>query len=108
MRLSTAAAAALVYFGAGAGPAGADVDVAKGRQLATTLCAGCHLNEGQGEKQGPMGVPGFIAVANRPEQTFGGIVRWLKAVPPMMPDHHLTLDEIDQLAAFIMSLRNER
>ena len=110
MRLGTAAAAALVYFGAGAGPAGAgdEEGVAKGRQLATTLCAQCHLNEGQGEKQGPMGVPGFIAVANRPDQTFGGIVRWLKAVPPMMPDHNLTHDEIDRLAAFIMSLRNER
>jgi hypothetical protein len=54
-----------------------------------------------------MGVPGFVAVANRPNQSFGGIVRWLKAVPPMMPNHHLTLDEIDQLAAFIMSLRKE-
>ncbi len=85
--------------------AGEAEDIAKGRQLATTLCAQCHLNEGQGEKQGPMGVPGFVAVANRPDQTYGGVVRWLKAVPPMMPDHHLTLDEIDALAAFIMSLR---
>ena len=42
-----------------------------------------------------------------PKQTFGGIVRWLKAVPPMMPDHHLTQDEMDELAAFIMSLRKE-
>ena len=83
-------------------------DVAKGRALARTLCAQCHLNEGQGEKEGPMGVPGFVAVANRPGQTYGGIVRWLKAVPPMMPDHHLTLDEIDYLAAFIMSLRTEQ
>jgi mono/diheme cytochrome c family protein len=82
-------------------------DVAKGRQLAYSLCAQCHLNEGQGEKEGPMGVPGFAAVANRPDQTFGGIVRWLKAVPPMMPNHHLTLDEIDDLAAFIMSLRKQ-
>jgi mono/diheme cytochrome c family protein len=102
------AAAALVFCGLAA-PARADDtdDVAKGRQLAATLCAQCHLNEGQGEKQGPMGVPGFVAVANRPDQTYGGIVRWLKAVPPMMPDHHLTLDEIDQLAAFVMSLRKE-
>jgi len=84
-----------------------NADVAKGRELAAALCAQCHLNEGQGEKEGPMGVPGFVAVANRPKQTFGGIVRWLKAVPPMMPNHHLTLNEIDQLAAFIMSLRNE-
>ena len=108
-RLKTAMAAALVAIGMNMSPAraGDNEDVAKGRALASALCAQCHLNEGQGEKEGPMGVPGFVAVANRPDQTFGGIVRWLKAVPPMMPDHHLTLDEIDQLAAFIMSLRKE-
>ena len=110
-RLQMIAAAAVLVSAFGADPVGAaeeDDDIAKGRQLAYALCAQCHLNEGQGEKQGPMGVPGFVAVANRPDQTFGGIVRWLKAVPPMMPDHHLTLDEIDQLAAFIMSLRSEK
>ena len=30
-------------------------DVAKGGELAHALCAQCHLNEGQGEKQGSMG-----------------------------------------------------
>jgi len=106
-RLQTAVA--LLLIGAHLAPAGASEaeDIAKGRELALTLCAQCHLNRDQGEKEGPMGVPGFAAVANRPGQTFGGIVRWLKAVPPMMPDHHLTLDEIDELAAFIMSLRKE-
>ncbi len=109
-RVMTAAAVALVMIGASLSTAGAgeDEDIAKGRELAYTLCAQCHLNQGQGEKEGPMGVPGFVAVANRPDQTIGGIVRWLKAVPPMMPDHHLTLDEIDKLAAFIMSLRKDR
>jgi mono/diheme cytochrome c family protein len=85
-----------------------DADVAKGRELAHALCAQCHLNPGQGEKSGPMGVPGFVAVANRKKQTYGGIVRWLEAVPPMMPDHHLTQDEIYDLADFIMSLRKEK
>lgn len=82
-------------------------DLAKGGELANALCARCHLNEGQGEKQGPMGIPGFAAVANRPAQTFQGIVAWLKSVPPMMPNHHLTQDEMYALAAFIMSLRKE-
>ena len=80
-------------------------DVEKGRELAQALCAQCHLNENQGEKQGPMGVPGFAAVANRPAQTFDDILAWLKSVPPMMPNHHLTRDEMYALAAFIMSLR---
>jgi mono/diheme cytochrome c family protein len=106
MRRLTAGAIVFI-LAAGAGPASARDEVAKGRELAHALCAQCHLNEGQGEKEGPMGVPGFAAVANRPDQTFGGIVRWLEAVPPMMPNHHLTLDEIDQLAAFIMSLREK-
>ena len=88
--------------------AAADSEAAKGRELAQALCASCHLNDGQGEKQGPMGVPGFVAVANRPGQTVEGIVMWLKVVPPMMPNHRLTQDEMFALAAYIMTLREER
>ena len=82
--------------------------VAEGRRLSVTLCAKCHLNEGQGEKQGPMGIPGFRAVANRPKQSFQDVVHWLESVPPMMPNHKLTGNEIDALAAFIMSLRKSK
>jgi mono/diheme cytochrome c family protein len=104
-RLATGTMVIVLAASAVAPQVRADDDVAKGRELANALCAQCHLNEGQGEKQGPMGVPGFIAVANRPKQTYDGIVQWLKAVPPMMPDHKLTQDEMFALAAFIMSLR---
>jgi len=44
--------------------------------------------------------PGFVAVANRPHQTLDGIVAWLKSVPPMMPNHNLTQDEMFALAAY--------
>ena len=80
-------------------------DDEKGRMLADRLCARCHMNQGQGEKQGPMGVPGFRAVANRPNQSTEGIVIWLKSAPTMMPNHHLTQDEMYALASFIMSLK---
>jgi cytochrome c553 len=80
-------------------------DQEKGRALAVSLCAHCHMNERQGEKQNPMEVPGFRAIANRPDQSMGGIVTWLRSVPPMMPNHHLTQDEMYDLAAFILSLR---
>ncbi|MEW5964903.1 MAG: cytochrome c [Pseudomonadota bacterium] len=82
-------------------------DVERGRALAEKLCAVCHLNPGQGEKTGVDEVPGFVAVAKRKSQTFRGIVDWLKSVPPMMPDHHLTQDEMFALAAFILSLRDK-
>jgi mono/diheme cytochrome c family protein len=77
----------------------------QGRALAQILCARCHMNEGQREKQGPMGVPSFDAIANRPNQSLSGILIWLKSVPPMMPNHHLTQDEMIDLADFIISLK---
>jgi mono/diheme cytochrome c family protein len=87
--------------------AGADSsDVERGKALAERLCASCHMNPSQGEKQGVSGVPGFRAVANRPNQTQEAVVRWIRSKPPMMPDHHISLDEAWDLAAFIMSLRS--
>jgi hypothetical protein len=63
------------------------------------------MHEGQGEKQGPMGVPSFDAIANRPNQSLRGILVWLKSAPPMMPNHHLTQDEMIDIADFIISLK---
>ena len=55
-----------------------------------------------------MGVPGFRAVANRPNQSVEGVVAWLKSAPTMMPNHHLTQDEMYALASFILSLRTNQ
>jgi len=77
----------------------------KGRRLAESLCARCHMNEGQGEKQGPMGVPSFRAIANRSDQSIEGVLAWLRSAPAMMPNHHLTQDEMYDLAGFILSLQ---
>lgn len=85
--------------------ADADETASKGRALAERLCASCHMGPGQGEKQSANEIPGFEAVAQRPNQTVDGIIDWLRSVPPMMPDHHLTQDEMTALAEFIMSLR---
>ncbi len=97
-------AVALAALASSGARAGAD-DVAAGRELAERLCAGCHMNIGQGEKEGRAGIPGFNAVANRQGQSMEGIVGWLKSAPPMMPNHHLSQDEMFRLAAFILSLR---
>jgi len=99
-------AALALAFGPVAASAGAADDVAKGRALAERLCAGCHMNPAQGEKQGRSGIPGFQAVADRPGQSLEGTVAWLKSMPPMMPNHRLSQDEMFDLALFIMSLRH--
>ena len=85
-----------------------DSEAERGRALADRLCARCHLNPGQGEKTTAGEIPGFKAVANRPQQDVEGIVMWLQSIPPMMPNHHLTRQEMDELAAFIMSLRDKK
>jgi mono/diheme cytochrome c family protein len=95
---------AALTLGLGAGGAGAAEDVGKGRALAERLCAQCHLVPGQGEKRAANEIPGFVAVARRRNQTPEGIVAWLRSVPPMMPNHHLSQDEMYALAAFIMTL----
>ena len=99
-----AMAGAVLILGFGAGGAGAAEDAAKGRALAERLCAQCHMVPGQGEKRGANDIPGFAAVARRRNQTPEGIVAWLRSIPPMMPNHHLSQDEMHALAAFIMTL----
>ena len=88
-------------------PVRAADDAAKGRELADRLCKTCHLAPGQGEKQSASEIPGFYAIARRPTQNLEGIVDWLRSVPPMMPNHHLSQDEMFALAKFILSLRAE-
>ncbi len=85
-------------------PAAAGEAVSRGQALAEKLCATCHLNKDQGEKSGPDGIPGFYAVARRPGQSIEGIMSWLRSVPPMMPNHKLSQDEMEVLAQFILSL----
>lgn len=95
----------LLAFTSLIGPVQAGEDaVTKGRELAERLCATCHLNPGQMEKSGKDGIPGFRAIARRPDQSIAGIMEWLRSVPPMMPDHRLTQDEMEAIAQFILTL----
>jgi mono/diheme cytochrome c family protein len=82
-------------------------DVAKGQSLSDKFCAGCHMRQAQGEKLAAQEVPGFRAIAKRPDQTVNDIVRWLGSMPAQMPNHNLTTDEMYALASYIMSLRAE-
>ena len=82
-------------------------DKARGEELARSLCAKCHFAVGHGELTGRSGVPTFTAIAKRQGQTFEGVVRWLRSSPSIMPNHHLTQNEILDLAAYVMSLRGK-
>ncbi len=80
-------------------------DVAAGHRLAETWCSSCHVT-GPAPTQGVSnGVPTFAAVARMPSTTVLSLRAFLQTPHAQMPDLHLSRDEIDDLASYILSLR---
>jgi mono/diheme cytochrome c family protein len=80
-------------------------DVAAGRRLAESWCSSCHL-VGPGSARGVSnGAPTFVAIARQRSTTVLSLRVLLQTPHGQMPDLHLSRDEIDDLAAYILSLR---
>jgi mono/diheme cytochrome c family protein len=80
-------------------------DVATGRRLSDTWCSSCHL-VGPGSERGVSnGAPTFVAIAQQNSTTVLSLRVFLQTPHARMPDLHLSRDEIDDLAAYILSLR---
>jgi mono/diheme cytochrome c family protein len=71
-----------------------------GHALAGRWCHSCH---GASDAAPPL-----EAIANRPGTTPSTLRAWLTAPHPPMPDPSLTRGEIDDLVAYLMSLRQQR
>jgi len=84
-----------------AAPAHAAGDADKGRALATSWCASCHdVTPGTARTDA---APGFATLAKQrsPEALKG----WLSAPHPPMPNLSLSRAEIDDIIAYLTSLR---
>jgi mono/diheme cytochrome c family protein len=77
-------------------------DAAAGRRTADVWCVGCHL-VGDEKKAGMADVPPFPSIAR--EKTPGAIRAFLFNPHPPMPQFRLTNRDIDDLVAFIESLK---
>ena len=80
-------------------------DVATGHKLAETWCSSCHL---VGAPHGAVvsnGAPTFTAIAADKSVTVLSLRAFLQTPHARMPDLHLTREEVDDLAAYILSLR---
>jgi cytochrome c len=80
-------------------------DLQRGHQLAIRLCTNCHALDDQTTTPMRTDVPSFPMIANRPganaEQLAGRII-----VPhPAMPVVSLTVAEIRDIVAYIVSLK---
>ena len=94
-------AAAIVILAAP--PAGAQGDPEVGRELARTWCISCHVVdlEGRGADAGPA-LPALLGDRQRTEDELRG---WLAAPHPPMPDFALSRQEIEDITAYLQSLR---
>ena len=80
--------------------------VARGQDIAERACAGCHaINGRQGSTIQSTDVPSFRAIAARPNQTPQKLHGFIVTPHRPMPAIPLTLAEINDVAAYILSLK---
>jgi mono/diheme cytochrome c family protein len=89
-------------------------DVDAGRDLALQACTGCHVVSVD-QPFSPLlnGAPDFREIANRPNVTAASLRRTIAALPLVprkgrMANPHLTDDKLADVAAYIMTLREDR
>jgi mono/diheme cytochrome c family protein len=76
-----------------------------GHALVKKWCENCHV-VGPTQTQGTStGAPTFTAIANMNTTTEMGLHVFLQTPHDRMPDLHLTRDEIDNVTAYILSLK---
>jgi len=104
-------AAALVLLAAvAASPAGAQTQTAggnaqRGREIAERLCATCHAVSASPSATVSADVPPFAAIARRPDATAERLAGRIIIPHPAMPAMQLTVAEIRDVIAYILSLK---
>jgi mono/diheme cytochrome c family protein len=79
-----------------------------GKAYAAKVCADCHDIEPAGEFSPSPEAPPFQEVADTIGMSPRALAVWLRSSHPTMPDFILSDDEIDNVVAYIMSLRTPR
>jgi mono/diheme cytochrome c family protein len=91
-------------------------DAAVGRDMALLACTGCHVvapnQPFKPINSGPPRPPDFKEIANRPNVTMASLQRHLETLPAVpenshMPNLMLSSDELRDVVAFIVSLRDK-
>lgn len=80
-------------------------DARAGRRLAATWCADCHRIARGGPGPATDAAPPFAAIAAMPSTTSMSLRVFLQSPHASMPDYHLTRDQLDDLVAYLLSLR---
>ena len=81
-------------------------DPDEGRRLSAGWCSDCHQTDPQTQVLGNDAVPRFQAVAERPSTTMMSLRAFLSTSHDVMPNYKLSNVQIDDISAYILSLRN--
>ena len=88
-------------------PAAQEVgDAGSGRRMATDWCSSCHIVSPTAERGSSNGAPAFAAIASMESTTPMALRVFLQTPHSRMSDLHLSLTEIDDLTAYILSLKH--
>lgn len=79
-------------------------DPAAGAVLARTWCSGCHLVDPL-QPRGNDAAPPFVAIAAAPATSPASLHAFITAPHGQMPDLKLSGQQVDNLVAYILSLR---
>jgi mono/diheme cytochrome c family protein len=82
-------------------------DPAEGQRLAQTWCSNCHLVDPQGQSRASDATPSFAAIARMPSTTPLSLHAFLVTPHPPMPDFRLSRTQIEDLTAYILTLRRK-
>lgn len=85
-------------------PAG---DAALGRVYADQVCASCHAVAPDEDYSPHMQAPAFIDIANTPGMTHRALDVWLHSAHPSMPHLIIEQERIEDLSAYLATLRRE-
>jgi mono/diheme cytochrome c family protein len=88
-----------------AGQAADDPSLYRGAAIAGQVCAQCHDTSGGRDAKPGFSAVSFGSVANRPDMTVAKLEHWLTSSHPSMPNYLFDSTTVDDLAAYIMSLR---
>lgn len=81
-------------------------DTGMGRQLAQNWCSDCHAVGPAGDAANGE-VPSFVSIANMPSTTSISLHAFLQTSHERMPNLVLTQTQIDDVVAYILSLKNK-
>ncbi len=80
-------------------------DPRAGRGLAANWCAHCHRIAPGGPGPATDGAAPFASIVAMPSTTSMSLRVFLQTPHAGMPDYHLTRDQLDDLVAYLLSLR---